>query len=97
MHLFGGRLDEAIVWLEKARRANLSYLPPHRLLAAAYGLKGDSARATAELGEALRLGKDDLSTISRTRVNSTWVTPALRERYENIYLVGLRKAGMPEE
>jgi tetratricopeptide (TPR) repeat protein len=41
VHLFQSRTDEAIPWLEKARRADPRVAPPHYFLACAYGLKGE--------------------------------------------------------
>ena len=98
VHFFQGQLDEAFLWLEKARRANPGFPTPHWQLAAAYGLKGDAGRAAAELAEALRrTAGDRYSTIARVRANGDLNTPALRDRFENIFLAGLRKAGLPEE
>ena len=89
---------EAIPWLEKARRANPKYAGPRWYLACAYGLKGELDRAAAELAEAERLlGSDKYSTIARVRENGPLNTPALRDRFEGIFLAGLRKAGLPEE
>ncbi len=52
-HLLQGRISEAIDWLEKSRRANPSFPSTHQLLASAYGLKGETDRAAAELVEFL--------------------------------------------
>ena len=54
-HLLQSRTDEAIFWLEKARAATPEPPQPHACLAAAYALKGETERATAELAEARRL------------------------------------------
>jgi len=101
VHLFEGHLDEAILWLEKARRANPPFPPPHALLAAAYGLKADLTRAAAELGETReglkRRNDDRFGTIAKVRENSEWNTPPLHDRFEQYFITGLRKAGMPEE
>src|SRR6516164_4975389 len=98
VHLFYSRTDEAIPWLEKARRANPKYAGPRWYLACAYGLKGELDRAAAELAEAERLvGSDKYSTIARVRANGPLNTPALHDRFEGVFLVGLRKAGLPEE
>jgi len=98
VHLFYSRTDEAIPWLEKARRANPKAAGPRWFLACAYGLKGELDRAAAELAEAQRLvGSDKYSTIARVRENGPLNTPALRDRFEGVFLVGLRKAGLPEE
>jgi hypothetical protein len=59
------RTDEAIVWLEMARRADPRNPPTRYFLASAYGLKGDLQRAAAELTEAQRLtGSDRYSSIA---------------------------------
>jgi TolB-like protein/DNA-binding winged helix-turn-helix (wHTH) protein len=98
VHLFQSRIGEAIPWLEKARRTDPRTPQPHYFLASAYGLKGELGHAAAELAEAQRLlGSDRYSTITRTKANGDLNTPALRDRFEGIFLVGLREAGMPEE
>jgi hypothetical protein len=52
----------------------------------------------AELAEAIRpTASDRYSTIARVRANGDLNTPALRDRFESVFLVGLRKAGLPEE
>jgi TolB-like protein/class 3 adenylate cyclase/Tfp pilus assembly protein PilF len=92
VHLFQSRIDESIPWLEKARRADPRYASPHWFLACAYGLKADLDRAATELAEAQRLtGSDRYSTIARVRANGTLNTPAIRDRFEGIFLVGLRR------
>jgi len=98
VHVFQSRVDEAIPWLEKARRADPRISPPRYFLACAYGLKGEVDRAAAELAVAQRLvGSDRYSTIARVRANGDLNTPAVRDRFEGVFLAGLRKAGMPEE
>jgi TolB-like protein/class 3 adenylate cyclase/Flp pilus assembly protein TadD len=99
-HLLQSRTDEAIVWLEKARSAIPTRPFIHADLAAAYGLKGDSKRAAAELAEARRLSvnSDTYSSIAkegRFRVDS--LAPKVRDLFQAIYEAGWRKAGMPEE
>ncbi len=97
-HLLQSRIDEAMVWLEMSRRANPAFGATRLLLASAYGLKGESHRAAAELAEALRLiGNDRFSTVARVRINSSWNTSIVHDWFENIYLAGLRRAGLPEE
>jgi adenylate cyclase len=98
IHLFYSRPDEAIPWLEKGRRADSRNPAPRFGLACAYGLKGELDRAAAELAEAQRLTPSGrYSTIARARANGNLNTPALHDRFEGIFLVGLRKAGMPEQ
>jgi tetratricopeptide (TPR) repeat protein len=98
VHLFQSRTDEAIPWLEKARRADLRNPAPRWFLACAYGLKGELNRVAAELAEAQRLTPSGhYSTIAGVRANGDLNAPAIRDRFEGIFLVGLRKAGMPEQ
>jgi TolB-like protein/Flp pilus assembly protein TadD len=100
VHLLQSHTDEAIVWLEKARGA-MPTVPFHRSrLAAAYGLRGETERAAAELAEARRLhGGDLFSSIAHLKAfpGEWWGVPKTRALYEATYFAGLRKAGMPEE
>jgi adenylate cyclase len=98
VHLLQSRIDEAIVWFEKARSANPRHANAHIFLAAAYGLKGETGRAAAELTEARRLsGEGSYSSIARLRTRGYWGIPKIRTLYETTFFVGLRKAGVPEE
>jgi TolB-like protein/class 3 adenylate cyclase len=101
VQLFQGHLDEAILWLEKARRANPPFPVPHAFLAAAYGLKGDTAHAAAELAEfnERARGHNDnrFGTIALVRKNADLNTPPLHDRFEEFVVIGLRKAGLPED
>jgi TolB-like protein len=98
VHLLQSRLDEAIVWFEKARSANPRHTNPHLFLAAAYGLQGETGRAAAELAEARRLsGEGSYSSVARLGTRGYWGVPKVRALYEATFFVGLRKAGMPEE
>ena len=103
-HLLQSRLDEAIHWLEKARSVEPGIPFFYAYLAAAYALRGNSARATAELNAALRLdSRGDFSTIARLRSRAYQFTqhrgarPEIRQLFEATYYTGLRMAGMPEE
>ena len=72
----------------------------HRRLAAAYALRGETERATAELAEARRLsGGDAFSSIAHLKAfPGPWLgVPKTRALFETTYFAGLRKAGMPEE
>ncbi|HEX3416174.1 MAG TPA: tetratricopeptide repeat protein, partial [Stellaceae bacterium] len=86
VHFFRGRLDEAILWLEKARRANPRFAVAHSLLAAALGVKGDAVRAAAELAEYYEAAKGHadsrFATIALVRKNGDLNTPALHDRFE---------------
>jgi tetratricopeptide (TPR) repeat protein len=97
-HLLQSRTDEAILWLEKAHRANPEFPVVHAWLASAYALTGESERAAAELAEARRLvGDGRYSSIARLRTTEYWGMPKIRALYEATLFVGLRQAGMPEE
>jgi TolB-like protein/tetratricopeptide (TPR) repeat protein len=97
-HLLQSRIDDAIVWLEKARGANaeLPYARSH--LASAYALRGETERAAIELAEARRLSLDGrYSSIARLQATAYYGVPKTRALFEATYFAGLRKAGMPEE
>jgi adenylate cyclase len=97
-NLLRSRTDEAILWLEKARSANPAHPKIHLYLAAAYALKGETARAAAELAEARRLvGDDRFSSIARLHAADYLGVPNVRALFEATYFAGLRKAGVPEE
>jgi tetratricopeptide (TPR) repeat protein len=96
-HLLQSRIDEAIVWFEKARDANPGHPRPHGCIAAAYGLKGWTERAAAELAEAQRLSDGRYSSIARLKAAGQWGMPAVQALFEVTYFAGLRLAGMPEE
>jgi tetratricopeptide (TPR) repeat protein len=97
-HLLQSRIDDAIVWLEKARGANAELPYPHSHLASAYALRGDTERSAIELAEARRLSLDArYSSIARLRAIGYFGVPSVRALYEATFFAGLRKAGMPEE
>jgi len=96
-HLLQSRIDEAIVWFEKARAANPGHPRPHGCLAAAYGLKGWADKASAELAEVRRLSDGRYSSIARLKAAGQWGMPRVRSLFETTYFAGLRKAGMPED
>jgi tetratricopeptide (TPR) repeat protein len=98
VHLLQSHIDEAIVWLEKARNANPAQPLVRANLASAYGLKGETEHGAAELAEARRLvGDGRFSSIARLRAAQYFGVPKIRALYEATYFAGLRKAGMPEE
>jgi TolB-like protein/DNA-binding winged helix-turn-helix (wHTH) protein/Tfp pilus assembly protein PilF len=100
-HLMQSHVDEAIRWLEKARNLVPELPFVHTLLASAYGLKGDTDRAAAELGKARRLhGGDRLSSIASVKAfpgGYAGHVPKVRALLDATYIAGLRQAGMPEE
>jgi predicted Zn-dependent protease len=94
------RTDQAIVWLEKARSAAPAKPFIHIWLASAYVLKGETDRAATELAEARRLsGEGSFSSIAKIKASGLWksLSPKTRGLDEATFLVGLRKAGVPEE
>jgi TolB-like protein/Tfp pilus assembly protein PilF len=98
VHLLQSRVGEAILWFEKARRANPEHPLPHAYLASADALNGESGRAAAELARAGELcGDDRYSSIARLRAVGLFDVPKIRALFEATYFVGLRKAGMPEQ
>jgi adenylate cyclase len=98
VHLLQSRVDEAILWFEKARSANPRLPFVRAFLASAYALKGESGRASAELAEARRLsGGGRFLSIAHSKNVFDFGVPKVRALYEATYFAGLRKAGMPEE
>jgi tetratricopeptide (TPR) repeat protein len=96
VHLLQSRIDEAVYWFEKARRANPEHPLPHAYLASAYGLKGESGHASTELARARELSDDRYRSITRLREVGPFGAPNIRALFEATYFVGLRYAGMPE-
>jgi predicted Zn-dependent protease len=98
VHLLQSRIEEAILWFERARSVN-SKVPLFRLrLASAYALKGETERASVELAEARKLqGEGSFSSIARVvSPQVRGARPEIRDLYEATYYAGLRKVGMPE-
>jgi tetratricopeptide (TPR) repeat protein len=95
-HLLLGHVDQAIDFLTKARAtgSQVYYIPLG--LAAALGMHGDIDEAKAALTEFLRL-KPELDSLAKVR--ATWPTPSPRAAAlaEKTWVVGLRRAGLPEE
>jgi tetratricopeptide (TPR) repeat protein len=58
VHLLQSRMEEAIVWLEKAPSANPEHPSFHAHLASAHALKGNTERGAGELTEARRVSAD---------------------------------------
>jgi TolB-like protein len=97
-HLLQSRTDEAIPWLERARRAVPELPFPHALLASVYGLSGQTERAAAEFAEARRLSNyHRYMSIAQVKAYIIWqgAAPEVRASAEVTYFAGLRKAGLP--
>src|SRR5262249_18194274 len=68
VHMLQSRLDEAILWLDKARSANPRFAGTYAYLASVYAIKGEIERASAQLAEARRLASDDrYSSLARLK------------------------------
>ena len=98
VHLLQSRTDEAICWLEKSRSTTPERADIHANLAAAYALRGENERATAELAEARRMSADNrFESIASLKAARSRGVPKIRSLFEATYFAGLSKAGMPEE
>jgi tetratricopeptide (TPR) repeat protein len=96
-HLLQSHIDEAIPWFEKACSANPEHPLPHAYLASAYALKSESERAAAELDLARELcGDDRYSSVARLKAVGPFGASKISALFEATYLMGLRKAGMPD-
>jgi tetratricopeptide (TPR) repeat protein len=98
VHLLQSRIEEAIVWLERARIRNPGSPWPYVWLASAYALQGETDHAGANLAEARRLlGEDSFPSLAELMAHGYWGVPKIRALFEATYFAGLRKAGVPEE
>jgi tetratricopeptide (TPR) repeat protein len=97
VYLLQSRTDEAIVLLEKSRSSIPAASVIRANLAGAYGIKGDTGRAAAELGEARRLADDGRFSTMAQLSRRYWGVPRIRALAEATLFAGLRKAGVPEE
>ena len=69
----------------------------HMWLAGALGLQGDLDGAKAELNEGITL-KPEINLLSRWRAHQPSIgVPRYWALYEQTLIVGLRRAGFPEE
>ena len=67
-------------------------------IAASAGIRGDIARAAAELNVARSLSRDDrYSSLAKLCAVENFGVQKIRALFEATYFDGLRKAGMPEE
>ena len=96
IQLLQSHTEKAIVWLEKANSENARLAFVHAYLAAGYGLKGDTARAQAELAKARQLS-NAYSSLAKVK-KSIWYDEAkIRALAEATYFPGLRSAGIAED
>jgi len=98
VHLLQSCINEAIVWLKKARSLNPHDPQVHAWLAAACAVNGEIERARAELVEARGLSCDGrYSSITRLKDAGYFGVPKIRKLIEDTHLVGPRRAGVPED
>jgi TolB-like protein/class 3 adenylate cyclase/Tfp pilus assembly protein PilF len=85
-----GRYEEAIVWLQRARRENPKFFACRRTLAAAHGMAGHEE-------EAQQVGREMLAVDPAFRIGEFVARYPLRRPDDlNRYGLGLRRAGLPE-
>jgi len=83
VHLLQSRIDEAIIWLERARNHTPAFSGIRAGLAAAHALNGDTERAAKELAEARKLSAGDhYSSLTRLRTIRNWGVPKIRALFE---------------
>jgi adenylate cyclase len=98
VHLLQSRIDEAVLWLERARSANPSLPGPHAWLSAACALKGNMPSAANELAEARRLSGDGrYRSIASYKDANFLGSPKIHILAEETFFAGLRKAGVPDK
>src|SRR6202047_3508434 len=78
VHLLQSRIEEGIVWLERARIGNPGSPWPYLWLASAYALKGETDRAADELDQARRLlGEGPFPSIAQMKAPGYWGVPKI--------------------
>ena len=97
VYLVQSRIDDAVLWLEKAREAAPELPWVHLRLAAAYGMNGDTTRAAIELSEAQRTDHRAHNLSIFGLKAGPWPPVNVRGLFESTYYTGLRKAGVREE
>jgi adenylate cyclase len=84
-----GRYDQAVSWLQKARRENPRFVAAHRMLAASLGLVGRNEEANAAGRELLAV-----DPTFRVSVFASWYPLRRPDDLERL-VCGLRLAGLP--
>jgi tetratricopeptide (TPR) repeat protein len=99
-HLLLSHMDEAIDSLRKGHAANPRFWQLSLWLAAAFGLRGDVDEAKAALAEALKL-HPEFNSFAQLRRDTAYrvlfSNPQFSALAQKTFLVGLRRAGLPEE
>jgi adenylate cyclase len=97
VHLLQSRIDDAVLWTERAHRANPQLAGPRAWLASACALRGETERAEVELARAIELSADRrYASIARFK-NAQRLPAKLELMAESTFFAGLRKAGVPDE
>ena len=96
-YLFLGNVDKAIELLMKARALNPKLWFTYINLAAALGFRGDLQEAEAALEEAIRLKPYMNSLVAMRADIRRFKSPAYWAFVEKTVVVGLHRAGFPEE
>jgi adenylate cyclase len=92
-----GRIDDAVDFFRKSRATNSRVWFVHLWLAAALGLKGDLDEAKEALAESLRLNPG-VDSLAHWRAQAPFLTnPPFWPLLEKTWVVGLRRAGFPDE
>jgi len=89
-----GDNDAAIEWALKSSEKNAGLSAPYNVLALAYALKGEDAKARAAAAESRRL--DPSVTLSKLRKDFSSNPPKYQEFLESKVVPAWRKAGLPE-
>ena len=94
-YLLQSRIDEAIPILERGRNLMPDHPGPHLYLASAYGLKGETEQAAAELAEARRLaGEGRLSNLAKMKEGGyVGVVPSVRALLDATFYAGCARPG----
>ena len=95
-NLFLGHVDVAIDFLRKAVAERPGFWLVHMKLAGALGVRGDIDEARAEIAESLKL-KPEMNSVARFRAIELYQEPGFQARHDKTIVLGLRRAGFPEE
>ena len=95
-HLFLDHVDVAIDFLRKAVAERPGSWLVHMKLAGALGVRGDIEEARAEIAQSLKL-KPEMNSVARFRAIESYQEPGFQARHDKTIVLGLRRAGFPEE
>src|SRR3954447_25575010 len=95
-NLLLGHVDLGIDLLRKAVAERPGLWLAHMKLAGGLGMRGDLDEARAEIAESLKL-KPEMNLVARFRALSSYQEPGFQARHDKTIILGLRRAGFPEE